>query len=150
MKFLNKKGDTIVEVMIAVVVLGAALGGAFAVSNSASQRTYNNHERYQALQYASQQIEYIRQETKSVNTSDTNYYTSRTPNNGVGCFKDATAYTTTSTDCIKDGIYTIKTTGDPDKPPANPPTPRPKFNIEVTWDTLGGGEGRVELVYAVE
>jgi Tfp pilus assembly protein PilV len=137
MKFLNKKGDTIVEVMIAVVVLGAALGGAFAVSNSASQRTYDNHERYQALQYASQQIEYIRQETKSVNTSDTNYYNDRR----LGCFKDATAYTVNNNECIKDSIYTIATNGEGSSK---------KFTILVTWDTLGGGEGRVELVYAVE
>ena len=141
MKFLNKKGDTIVEVMIAVVVLGAALGGAFAVSNSASQRTYNNHERYQALQYASQQIEFIRQESNGKNI-DTGYYDARELDpSGVGCFKDATAYTKNNIECIKDSIYTISTNGEYSSK---------KFTVVVTWDTLGGGDGRVELVYAVE
>lgn len=59
---IGRKGDTIVEVMIAIVVLGAALGAAFSISNRSVIQTQNNHERYQIQLWMNEQAELIRQD----------------------------------------------------------------------------------------
>lgn len=57
---LREAGDTIVEVMIALAILGSAFGISYATANSALNRARNAEEHSQALQFLSKQLELLR------------------------------------------------------------------------------------------
>lgn len=59
--FFKQRGDTIVEVLIAISVLAFAIGTGYATVNRSNQSILANKERYQAQLIANQQIEYLRQ-----------------------------------------------------------------------------------------
>lgn len=54
------RGDTIVEVLIALAVLGLALGIGFATVGRSNSSLQANKEQFQAQQLANQQVEYLR------------------------------------------------------------------------------------------
>ncbi len=56
---LDKLGDTIIELLIAVSVLSFALGSAYAVSQKATRTMQANKERSQAVLYANEQASKI-------------------------------------------------------------------------------------------
>jgi Tfp pilus assembly protein PilV len=56
----NNRGDTIVEVLIALCVLGVAIIGASTSVNNSYARTINANYRQQALQLLNNQIELIK------------------------------------------------------------------------------------------
>ena len=146
MKFFNKKGDTIVEVMIAIVILGAAVGGAFAVANKSQQNAQANHERYQAQLLANQQAELFRQSYSTHMASGTRAgYASAT--NGTFCFTLAAAQTTSCTN----GIYTIAIQKVPDAnaQAANASLTKLTYDINVSWDGLNGKRQNLDLVYGL-
>lgn len=58
--FKSQAGDTIIEVMMAILVMSGVLGATFAVSNRSLKSTQANHERFQAQMYANQQAEWIK------------------------------------------------------------------------------------------
>lgn len=57
---LRQSGETIIEVLIAIAVLSAALGGAFAISSKSRATLQSNQERYQAQVYANEQADLLR------------------------------------------------------------------------------------------
>src|SRR3990167_4326737 len=57
---LKQRGDTIVEVMAAIAIMGLALGAAFALSNRSFHTAQNTEERTEALALAQGQIEFLR------------------------------------------------------------------------------------------
>lgn len=56
----NSRGDTIVEVLLAIVVVSATLGGAFAAMNRGVQGTRASQERAEALKLVESQVEYFK------------------------------------------------------------------------------------------
>src|SRR5258706_10324416 len=60
MKKLSYTGDTIVEVLIAVAVVGSVLGGAFAASNRSQRSTQQAQEHTTALKIAESQVELLK------------------------------------------------------------------------------------------
>ncbi|HSX44027.1 MAG TPA: hypothetical protein VLE69_01900 [Candidatus Saccharimonadales bacterium] len=60
MKRLSNRGDTIVEVLIAIVVVSMVLGAAFVLSNRSAKNTRQAQERGEALKYVESQIEQIK------------------------------------------------------------------------------------------
>lgn len=59
-KQLNQSGDTIVEVMIAVAVVGFVLAGAFVSANRSTKAVLKSQERAEALKFSESQLESIR------------------------------------------------------------------------------------------
>lgn len=57
---LGKKGDTLVEVLLATVILSLVMAGAFTISNRATQIGQNSLERSQVSNNIQEQIEIIR------------------------------------------------------------------------------------------
>jgi type II secretory pathway pseudopilin PulG len=58
--YITQRGETIVEVLIAIAVMSAALGGAFAISTRSQRTVQSNQERYQATLIANQQADLIK------------------------------------------------------------------------------------------
>lgn len=56
----NHKGDSIVEVLIAITVLAFSLGTGYAIAQKSNVSIQDNKERFQAQQLANQQIELLR------------------------------------------------------------------------------------------
>ena len=65
MKGLSNGGDTIVEVLIAIAVVSAVLGGAFVSANRSLNMSRQSQERGEALKLAEGQVERV----KSLGTS---------------------------------------------------------------------------------
>jgi prepilin-type N-terminal cleavage/methylation domain-containing protein len=143
MRILRKqRGDTIVEVMIAIVILGSALGAAFAIANRSTISTQANHERTQAQLYANEQAEFI----KAFSAEDRANITSINPGAAnTFCMTDASS---TSASCTK-GIYTI--TVRPEKQGPITADNSDTYFILVEWDSLvnKNTRDRVELVYGL-
>src|SRR5581483_6513732 len=59
-RFKNIRGDTIVEVMVSIVVLGLVLGTAYSLSNKSLKTGTQANQRSQALSVASSQIERLK------------------------------------------------------------------------------------------
>jgi hypothetical protein len=57
--FRNQAGDTIVEVLIAITVVAAVLGGSYTVVNRTMANSRQAQEHAEALQMANKQVEYI-------------------------------------------------------------------------------------------
>lgn len=60
MKRLNNIGDTIVEVLIAVMIVGVTIGGAYGVANRSLKSARQAQERGEALKIAEGQLEVIK------------------------------------------------------------------------------------------
>ncbi len=57
---LNNSGDTIVEVLVAIVVVGSVLAGAYITSNKSLNANRASQERGEALKYTEAQLEQVR------------------------------------------------------------------------------------------
>ena len=155
-KKLNHKGETIVEVLVALVVIGSALAGAFAISNRANVSTQANYERYQAQVIASSQVEILeksfRDEDEAVNRSDfgsgVNLSSSGITTN-LNCFSDEGAKVVDEA-CKKRGfgnLYTINIqclTGEAD---CTKDDGYRNYRVFVEWNSLKGGKDKLELFY---
>lgn len=64
----NQNGDTIIEVLLAITILGAVIASAYVISSRAMSTTRQNNERNQAIRYAETQLEYLKD--ASVNNSN--------------------------------------------------------------------------------
>lgn len=69
----NQRGDTIVEVLIAMAIISLVLTGAYAITNRDLRVTQANNERSQAQQLVQKQVELLRayaQNGATISTSD--------------------------------------------------------------------------------
>lgn len=81
----NQKGDTIVEVMLATIIMSAVLVTAFDLSNQASVNNQNGFERTQISSFMQEQAELLR-----VARSEAGPTWENIKNRGVGVFSDPT------------------------------------------------------------
>ena len=108
MKRLSQRGDTIVEVLLAMTVLAVVIASAYAISNRAMTTTRKNNERAQATRYAETQLEYV----KDSSINDSNFDTSIKNQLSSGadkCFKPngSGGYNLSAgSNCVIDGKYT--------------------------------------------
>lgn len=151
-KIFNKQtGDTIVEVMIAIVMIGGVLGATFAIANRSQKTTQANHERYQAQLLANQQAEWLKARSNTARTELTTLDLAK-----KYCAKNTTTIdeiTTAKPDICKfNDLYYITI-----MPEQNPKyingdesiKETNTFYIKVEWDGLTGGKDKVELVYGI-
>lgn len=68
-KMRNVRGDTIIEVMVALAILGLAFGISYAIANRSLQISQNSQEHSQALEYLDSQVELARSDVKGLYAS---------------------------------------------------------------------------------
>ncbi len=125
-KYRSERGDTIVEVLIAVAVVSLVLTSAYMLSNRNRQNMQSIKEQAQAQKLVEQQIEMLRL------TDADNIPTS-------GCLSEVNV-SATGAGCKKvDGgaEYTVSITGIDTK----------TYRASAEWDKLGGGKSTVSMSY---
>jgi prepilin-type N-terminal cleavage/methylation domain-containing protein len=65
---MRERGDTLVEVMIAIVIVATVIGGAYVVSNRSLQSTRGAQERSSALKLAEAQLEQLKNQVTADST----------------------------------------------------------------------------------
>jgi type II secretory pathway pseudopilin PulG len=140
---LTERGDTVVEVLICIAVIGLLLGGAFVLTNRSLQGTRAAQERLNGIKIVEGQLEQI----KSLASTD-----------AAGLFSAPTNFCINSSQQIKDASDATCTVG----PDGNPsPAKEPKFTItasrtsntftvKTVWNRVTGvGQDNVEMKYNV-
>lgn len=135
---LTAVGDTIVEVLLAIAVISAVLGGAYASASQSSRGLRQSQERGEALKLLEAQIELL----KSAKASGYSF-----PASGF---------------CMKQGLQRLESlpatdeacsqgTGNRYQLSLQRGQPR-EYTATAAWDSFGGGaeQERVTIVYRVE
>lgn len=149
-------GFTIVEVLIALMILSFALGLGYATAGKSSKALQANNEQYQAQQVANQQVEYLRDTNAGLVDNKRNKFNDSTGN----CFKNTSGIiTVVSGNACKNisaggaDIYTIAircvNTARNYANCSNDPDTLSTYSVVVTWTAITGEESRMELQYAM-
>lgn len=146
-KNINQRGDTIVEVLIAVAVVSSVLVGAFSISNLSLRQIRAAQERTEAQKIAQSYVEKIQyvynRDVASIKTSATAYA-------GNFCIINSTSpppapyfsiVPSSNPLCTVAPRYSVTIRQDS--------TNRQKFDITITWDSLRGPQDRVTINYIV-
>jgi len=161
----NQRGDTIVEVMIVLAVLGSAIGISYSTASRSLLNARQAHETSEGSKIAQTQIEMLYAQSEVVDDHDNTHYiydNSRLfcmgANDGLvktgfsgGSLNQASltdANYPTDDSCTSQNRYRVSiryediVTG--------PPTIYDKFTVRVAWDdVLGDGLDTVTLVYKI-
>lgn len=156
MRLINQKGDTIVEVLIAISVLAFAIGTGYATVNTSNQSILANKERYQAQLMANQQVEYLRQyinqnvsNVRSNLESGGNHKCLKPNGGGIIIPQLVAAPDNNQCDYSSDvygATYKIKTYFLNSCPSGSIYC---DYKIEVTWDGVNGAQERLEAYYGL-
>ncbi len=130
MRLKSQTGDTIVEVMIAIVIVSTVLVGAFVLSRTSLKNVRGSEEHSQALKLVQGQLEQLKAAARTGQLSDFA---------GTFCMVDGAVETTLS-NCTSDRYRLTVTNADP---------AHNTFRATATWDRLGGGTSQVRLSYRV-
>lgn len=138
-------GDTIVEVIIAVVIVSSILAGAFTVMNRSAQTVRDSEEHAQALQLLQGQVELLRNAASNRSTFP--------PNIDVGnafCLVGTSYYPATQPQCLlgSPGLYQAAIWSPTSAHPNVGSTTT--FFLTATWPSLSGQTNKVYLSYKVE
>lgn len=138
----KQAGDTIIEVLLAMSVVGLVIGGAFGLASRAARTGQAAQERTEALKLAESQLEFTKSYVKNVGSvNSTVGITDFCMNYAVGIPQPLI-----SSDCnnrnfegTATGLYTIAINENADF-----------YTVEVTWKRIGtGDDDRVVLYYRV-
>lgn len=126
---LGQRGDTIVEVLIAVAIVSLVLTAAYALTNRNLQRIQAVQEQSYAQRLVEQQVEYLRASDSANRPSSSGqcYTDAHNLGSGAGCTVTSGGASYIRSISTADGTYTIT----------------------VTWQTLGGGNATVTAYYRV-
>ena len=140
----RQRGDTLVEVLVAIAVVSLILGGAYVVTNKSLQATRAAQERGNALKIAEAQIEQLK---SVIATNPDSVFGGAAP--ATFCISStSTVVSDTNTDCA------VGTTG-------APTTTEPKFHLSIqrtnndfvlkeTWANVSGqGNDSLQMSYRV-
>jgi prepilin-type N-terminal cleavage/methylation domain-containing protein len=131
-KNLGQRGDTLVEVLVAIVVVSTVLVAAYTTTIRNINVGQDTQEHSQALQLAEAQIEYLRTTSLGGQTcfdpvSDPTDSSAGNPMSGSNCIIDSADHLNGSVQ----PVYNIAIT--PNSPPLGAPT---TYTIKVTWTSL--------------
>lgn len=159
----QQAGDTIVEVLIAVAIVGAVLAGAFTVSQKSVVAVRSSQEQGEMLQILQSQIELVRAHALVTSPPVTGVYAT---NPRYFCMSETTKlrvpqprlgqnlpaidnddYTNYETACKfgPNDLYSVAIRYDAGT--ANPGDE--KFTFVGRWDRIGGGKNQEQLSYRV-
>lgn len=164
-KVSNNRGDTIVEVMIALMIISLILVGAYNVSNRSTREVRTSQEHSTLLLAIQGQIEQVRALARDAEDTSSGVFSvspkyfcidMRSGSATYGQRVDFPASMTTLPngdhidtssypDACKDieGLYAIAINYNP------PPLGNNTFDFTGQWDTLGGAKGQEQLAYRV-
>ncbi len=130
--YKNQKGDTIIEVIIAVAIVSLVLTGAFAISNRSSKSIRMSQERATGTKYAQSMIERL--------YADPSLYASAGPKFCADGSDPGVAPKPPACREASVGVeyYTVVT-----RISQNPDT----YQVKTFWDGLDGTEQKVEFLY---
>lgn len=139
-KKFTDKGETIVEVMIAIAIIASAMGIAFATASRSAKLVQANKDRYQAQLYANQQADFLlaKSNDAAIRDHDHNFCFS-----SVGVKVQFVSPGTVPTECIRDDSYNITIIA---KNPCNNKT-YCIYDVRVNWDSATGKSDSVEIFY---
>ncbi len=133
---INQRGDTIVEVLIALTVVGFMLTGAYASARRSLFAVRASQERLEALKYAEGQIEMIKYD---IGTASPTSLTITAP----FCMDDNNAlpvgYSPTYCNLGVDGRYKMSIERSNTSIVGPPPATEYTFTVTASWDRIGGG-----------
>ena len=139
----SQRGDTIVEVMIAVVVIGVVLIGAFTLTNRSTRQMRDSEEHTQANQLLQGQVERLRSVASQMRYTDfpaSNYF----------CFDEDGALTAlasaTSYGCLQGNFYKFSIERKQPQPAAGN---NATFTLAVRWDSVTGNKAFESITYKV-
>ncbi len=140
-KRLSQRGDTIVEVLIAIAIVGSVLTGAFAISNRSLQQVQMAQEQTEAQKLASSSVEKLDGFVKD----NPKYLTEANPSPSKFCIGlDAdnkyVPLNASTPDTCKLGRYLTEINKEEDN----------NFTVKVTWDGLNGNEQNSTFTYRVK
>lgn len=131
---LSNRGDTIVEVLIAITVLSAVLGGAIVASNRNLTTTRATQERGEALKLVEKQLELLKAKSQedqaAIKIADfcMNGLSVVAPSADPACTQSPPGgYTYKLMITYNAGIHTVR----------------------AEWDRIGGGDQNIEIKYKV-
>lgn len=160
MRKLFQRGDTIIEVLIALTVISAVLGGAYVTSNRSLKNIRKAQERGEALKITETQVERLRNAVSIIpSPADTQFcaYNDGSPTGSLPFARnspspgtpvpplDTDDFTTYSLECQQTigGVTYYKAVE-----PLGVPADR-KFAFYVRWERIGGGHDEVRYVYVL-
>jgi len=132
---INQAGDTIVEVLASIAIIGVALAGGYALSSHSLRTGIDANRRSAALSLAQGQVEFLK---NSVAEGNTGLYTG---DGGPFCINDADGNRMTGSNCVSlSGTpYDIAITYD---------NGSKVFTVMPSWERLGGDvRGETVLYY---
>jgi prepilin-type N-terminal cleavage/methylation domain-containing protein len=136
----KQRGDTLVEVLFSIAIIGLFIGGAYAISNRNIQLGRQAREQIEALRFAEGQVEKIKH---LISINDTSV--SQTAPNNVFCIPSTTKVNSPNPSCTQ-GLYTARITYNDTGSPSTA-----YFDVQVTWIREGvsasGELGSVRLTY---
>jgi type II secretory pathway pseudopilin PulG len=131
----NEFGDTIVEVMLAIAIVSAVLGGAFVSANTSLQGTRQSQERGEAMKLLEGQLELLK---SAAEVPGSTVFTT----GGPFCLDDTLA--------VRTNIFAECVRGNPARYVLSITRNGNTFTSVAAWNKVGGnGNDRVQLIYRV-
>ena len=141
-KVLGQRGDTIVEVLIAIAVVSLILGGAFVTTNKSLVATRTSEEQGNATKLTQGQIEFLKSiiasSPNTIDTAPTNFCVTSAStvaaSSSGACKVDSTGAPTTA-----EPIYNLNISRSGDT-----------FTVRTTWNSISKtGTNTVQMVYRI-
>ncbi len=133
----SQRGDTIVEVLIAIGIVSLVLVTAYATSNRNAQTMQNTREQTQAQKLVEGQIEYLRAYSGSDTFSSTKCFVGSNITSGANCTVNGSGTTVGSG--YTGASYALGITKSSSV-----------YTVSAQWDKLGGGKGNITMHYYYE
>lgn len=138
---LKSSGDTIVEVLLAIAVLGAVLSGAYVSASRSQNNIRQAQERGEALQFVQAQLELVKDKAGSLNVGTLFTETSSF------CMVSAGTIETNLNICHfgTDGRYGITVLRTASGPSGH------LFTVTAVWDNvIGSGQDNISSSYRIQ
>lgn len=150
----NNRGDTIVEVLVAIAIIGAVLGSAYVATNNNTRTNRQSQERLQATKIAESQLERLKAMSGNAASQDAIFqpgtFCLTTSNVRVSSSNAACQVNSAGVATGSQPYYNITITPGASISGTGPVSyPGTQFRIDVTWDTIGGGDSIVTYEYGV-
>lgn len=145
----KQAGDTIVEVMVVVAILGLAFSIAYATATHSLNKTRNAEEHAEALQYINSQIELIRNDATDPQLQTTGAIYCMDPTTDKAVFSTDPSFLNICNNIGLEKIYNIavtyvKTIGQSSAPQDD------VYQVKITWPGLSDlGQQQEDLYYKV-
>ena len=142
LKKLTQRGDTLVEVLIAIAVISSVLAGAYAVTNKSLTSSRDAQERGNALKLSEGQLERVK---TVVTTAPDSVFGLTAPN--PFCVNSANTPVAISNSACRVDALGVATGGQPQYRMSIQRTGN-VFTLTATWDNIRGtGTSTVQLSY---